>query len=381
MSIMREFMASGDKMSFIRKQTESLDSLRTSWKILIVDDDEDIHEVTVMALKRVMFESVKLELLSAYSAAEAIEVLLANPDIVVALLDVVMENDAAGLDLVRHIRYEMGNSDIRILLRTGNPGLAPEDSVTQDYDINDYRGKTELTALSLRTMIITALRSYKAISTIRRLNHEIDNTQRELIYTLGEIAEFRSTDTGHHIRTVGEISGLMGRKIGLSIEQAEMLNLAASMHDLGKIAIDETILNKPGKLTIDEFEIIKTHSVLGHEIFRKSRRPLLQMASIITKEHHENYDGSGYPLGLKGEEINLMSRIVALVDVFDALGNKRVYKNAWTEEKIFDFIRAESGKKFDPFLVDLFFESLDEIREIVRNTALPNPEAYAQPGD
>ena len=178
-----------------------------------------------MALKRLVFDERGLRFLSAYSAAEARKLLVDNPDIVVALLDVVMEDDAAGLNLVRHIREVMGNSSIRIMLRTGHPGMAPEESVTTDYDINDYRGKTDLTALSLRTMIVTALRSFKALETIRNLNSELDNTQKELIYTLGEIAEFRTSKEAYHVQRVGEISALLGRKAGLPEQETQLLKI------------------------------------------------------------------------------------------------------------------------------------------------------------
>ncbi len=364
---LKEHASSEDIIKYVQEQTQYLDSINSTWKILIVDDEEDIHSVTIMALKRLTFDSKKLEFLSAYSALEAKKIMLLNPDIVITLLDVVMEDEAAGLNLVKYIREELHNDMIRIILRTGNSGQAPEESVTINYDINDYRSKTELTALSLRTIIITALRSYKAIATIKGLNKEIDDTQKEIIYTLGEIAEFRSAETGHHVKRVGEISALLGRKLGFAENEITILNLAASMHDLGKIAIDDIILNKPGKLTFEEFEVMKTHSIIGYEILRKSNRVLLKTAAIIAKEHHENYDGSGYPLGLRGDEINIVSRIVALVDVFDALGAKRVYKDAWSKEKISEFIHAEKGKKFDPEIVDLFFENIDEIYGIVQD--------------
>lgn len=334
------------------------------WKILIVDDEQDVHDVTVLALKRLEFESCGLEFLSAYSAAEGRELLRRNPDVAIALLDVVMENDNAGLQLVRQIREELKNDRIRIVLRTGHPGQAPEERVTLDYDINDYREKTELTARSLRTVVISALRSFRALSTIHNLNREIDATQRELLYALGEIAENRSVETGHHVRRVGEISALLGEKFGLSQPEVDSLRLAAAMHDLGKLAVDDAILNKPGPLTDDEFAIMKTHSQLGYELLCRSRRPLLQMAATIAREHHENYDGSGYPRRLRGEDISQYSRIVALVDVFDALGTKRVYKDPWPAAKIFEHIRDEAGRKFDPAIVKLFIDHIEEIRQV-----------------
>jgi len=334
------------------------------WKILIVDDDADIHEVTEMALKRLVYEERPLAFIKAYTAAEAIEQLEKTPDIAVVLLDVVMESDTSGLDLVKTIREKMGNSNIRIIVRTGNPGLAPEESVTLNYDINDYRGKTELTAQSLRTMIITALRSYMAIVTINGLKQEIDDTQKELIYSLGEIAESRSTDNSCHVKRVGYISAFLAKKVGFLPKEIEIMHLAASIHDVGKLAIDDKILNKPGKLTYEEFEQMKNHCLFGYELLKNSRRELFQTAAIIAYEHHENYDGSGYPKGIKGEEIHLCSRIVAIVDVFDALATKRVYKEIWSQEEIFKYLHSQRGIKFDPVILDLFFENIKEINII-----------------
>lgn len=317
------------------------------WKVLIVDDEKDVHDVTVLTLKRLVFDSREVEFLSAFSATEGRAVLCAHPDVAVVLLDVVMEEEGAGLNLVRYVREELKNNRVRIILRTGYPGKAPEERVTMEYDINNYLEKSELTALSLKTALITAFRSYRDISTINSLNHEIESTQKELIYALGEIAESRSVETGHHVKRVGEIAGLLAEKCGLPKNELMLMPLAASMHDLGKLAIHDSILNKPGPLTEEEFAIMKRHCALGGEILNKSHRPLLQMAKVIAMEHHENFDGTGYPKGLKGREISVWSRIVALSDVVDALGTRRVYKEAWQKEKIYDYILAERGKKFD----------------------------------
>ena len=337
------------------------------WKILIVDDDTDIHDVTEMTLRRLNYDNRPLTFIRAYSAAEALLRLEENPDTAVILLDVVMEQDTSGLDLVKMIRDKLHNYLIRIIIRTGNPGLAPEESVTLNYDINDYRGKTELTAQSLRTLIITALRSYSTLVTICNLKHEIDDTQRELIYTLSEIAESRSIETGQHVKRVGAISSFLAGKLGALPNEEERIHLAASMHDIGKMMIDDKILNKPGKLTPEEFEKIKEHCVFGYELLKKSQRELLKEAAIIAYEHHENYDGTGYPRGLKAEEIQLSSRIVALADVFEALATSRVYKEAWPMEEITQYLKSQRGKKFDPLVLDTFFEYFDEICDIFHN--------------
>lgn len=334
------------------------------WKILIVDDDIDIHDITEMTLRRLVYENRPLTFINAYSCAEAIVQLEKHPDIAIALLDVVMEKDTSGLDLVRIIREDMNNSNIRIIVRTGNPGLAPEESVTLNYDINDYRGKTELTAQSLRTAVITALRSYMALVTIKGLKQEIDDTQRELIYSLGELAESRCIDNSQHVKRVAYISAFLAEKLGFSPRSVDMMHLAASMHDVGKLAIDEKILNKPGKLTAEEFEQVKNHCLYGYELLKNSQRELLKEAAIIAYEHHENFDGSGYPRGLNGNEIHLISRIVALVDVFDALATKRVYKEKWPQDEIISYLHSQRGVKFDPYILDLFFDHIDEINTI-----------------
>lgn len=208
---------------------------------------------------------------------------------------------------------------------------------------------------------------HDGIEHIGELNLEIINTQKEIIYAMGEIAETRSKETGNHVKRVAEYSKLLALKLGLSQEEAEILKSASPMHDIGKVGIPDEILKKPGKLTPEEFEIMKTHAILGYDMLKYSNKPILQTAAIISKEHHEKYNGKGYPLGLKAEEINIFARITAVADVFDALGSDRVYKKAWEDEKIFELFRNEKGEHFDPKIVDLFFENLEEFLEIRAN--------------
>lgn len=196
------------------------------------------------------------------------------------------------------------------------------------------------------------------------LSIEIDETQKEIIFTMGEIAESRSKETGNHVKRVAEYSKLLALKYGLSEEEAELLRIASPMHDIGKIAIPDTILTKNGKLTDEEFETMKTHTEIGYQLLKNSKRRILKAAAIIAHQHHEKWNGKGYPLGLKGEEIHLYARITAVADVFDALGTERVYKKAWDMERILDLFRQERGQHFDPDLVDLLIESIDEILEI-----------------
>ncbi|MNR05629.1 Cyclic di-GMP phosphodiesterase response regulator RpfG [compost metagenome] len=203
------------------------------------------------------------------------------------------------------------------------------------------------------------------------LNNELESTQQEIIYTMGEITETRSQETGHHVKRVAEYSRLLALKYGLSEQEAEIIRLATPMHDVGKVGIPDAILNKPGKLTSDEFEIMKSHSNLGYEMLKHSNKKVLHAAAIIAHQHHERFDGTGYPQGLKGENIHLYGRITALADVFDALCSDRVYKKAWELDRVLDLLKSERGKHFDPAIVDLFLSNLDEfmvIKELYKET-------------
>ncbi|MCC5466109.1 DUF3369 domain-containing protein [Pelosinus baikalensis] len=479
-------------------------------KVLIVDDEEEVHIVTKLVLNDFVFEGKKIELLSVYSASEAKEVLLKHEDIALILLDVVMERADAGLQLVKYIREVMGNNLVRIVLRTGQPGEAPEARVIVEYDINDYKEKTELTAQKLLTTLISALRSHRDLLTIAmnkrglekiiesspeifrmqsmqnfatgvlmqliamlrlnknslylkvssfaatrkkdgeikvlaatgdfhiqnyeklsqdihdkldyvlaakqsifledyfilywqsadehvyliymegdqrlsdldrrlldvfclnvssafenlKLHLEMYDTQREVFFRLAEVAETRSKETGNHVRRVAEYARLLAMKYGLSEKDVNTLHLAAPMHDIGKLGIPDEILNKPGKLTPKEFEIIKLHANIGYDMLKGSHLHMLQAAAIIAKEHHERYDGTGYSSGLQGNEIHIFARITAVADVFDALSCNRVYKKAWPLEDVLSYFQEAKGGQFDPELVELLFSNLDEFLQV-----------------
>ena len=212
---------------------------------------------------------------------------------------------------------------------------------------------------------LTLATTYAAESLISaKLSKEIQDTQKEVVFTMGAIGETRSKETGNHVKRVAEYSKILALAYGLTQEEAELLKQASPMHDIGKVAIPDDILKKPGRFTKSEREIMNTHAELGYEMIKHSNRPLLKAAATVAYEHHEKWDGTGYPRGLKGEEIHIYGRITALADVFDALGSDRVYKKAWDDEKIFKLIKDERGKHFDPKLVDIFFENLDDILEV-----------------
>ncbi len=207
----------------------------------------------------------------------------------------------------------------------------------------------------------------KDVSEIIELHKEIEDTQKDVIFSLGSIGEARSKETGNHVKRVAEYSKLLALLYGLDEVEAELLKIASPMHDIGKIGIPDAILNKPAKFTPEEFEIMKNHAVIGFNMLNGSDRKLLKTSATIAYEHHEKYDGSGYPRGLKGEEIHIFGRITAIADVFDALGSDRCYKKAWELDKILNLFKEERGRHFDPVLIDLFFDNLDRFL-VIRNT-------------
>jgi len=488
------------------------------WKVLIVDDEPEVHAVTRLVLGDMQFAGRSLQFLNAHSAAQAETLLREHSDIAVILLDVVMESDRAGLDLVRTVRERLNNHFVRIVLRTGEPGQAPEQHVIANYDINDYREKTELTAQKLTTTMYAALRGYRDMRTVEanrrglervinastyifshelsehfadevlqqlttlfegrhnalyccltaddatgnrhlpvnaaageyqylvgrnaeeylpaqivasvrtalsnrhhvfaadhyvlclsdqrsgqtliyvgetgtagepinrlievlstnisiayenlHLNRELFDSQLEMIYLLAGAAETRSTETANHVQRVGLLTELLGKMYGLDEKTTTALRLASPLHDIGKIGIPDAILNKQDEHTPEEAAIMRTHAELGSALLSRSRRPLLRLAAEIASSHHENWDGSGYPRGLTAEKIPISGRITMLADVFDALGSSRCYKQPWDSDQIRTYLIEQSGRKFEPRLVELLIDNWERVQAV--RTQLPD---------
>jgi response regulator RpfG family c-di-GMP phosphodiesterase len=510
-----------DDFLFAEESEQAEPALHGSWKILIVDDEPEVHAVTKLALSDFTFQGKNLSFFSAYSGAQAKELIKQHPDAAIMLLDVVMETDDAGLLVARYIREQLHNDHVRIILRTGQPGQAPERQVIINYDINDYKSKTELTAQKLFTVVMSSLRSYRDILSLEQsrqglekiinasadlfsshsmeqfidgvlqqltsilgcdenallvssslvagnisgdvadphklvvfagqgefeskegrpvqdvlapelldafevalhsrgivyrdnylvayctskfthgsllyisglpgvitenqkglielfsqnvqiayenvqLQHEIEDTQREIVYRLSEAVEHRSIETGNHVKRVAFICYELAKSYGLPDDEAERLMFAAPLHDVGKVGIPDGILNKPAKLLAHEWEVMKNHASIGYEILKDSKRSIIQAGAIIAQDHHEKWDGSGYPNAKKGEDIHIYGRIAALADVYDALRHRRCYKSAWSLQQVTDFIKAESGKQFDPKLVEIFISRVDKLEAILQ---------------
>lgn len=484
-----------------------------NYTVLIVDDEEDVHLATKLALSDLKFDGVPVKFISCYSSKEAKRLLETKDEIAVILLDVVMESAHAGLELVDYIRKTIKNESVRIILRTGQPGIAIEEKVIVEYDINDYKNKTDLTRKKLFTCVYSSIRAFRDLKklintqsglkkiiettgnffdindrtfqefvvslldnlidirqfsledskcfdsffihfdkssrkvlaatgkysylvdvegteideTVDRLNlrsilesekdihaemteknelvfmhksvldrrslyyqvldkeeHDIDlsklymincilgidnyfikrdmyDSQMESLYVLSDTIEQRSTQTANHIKRVAAQTEIMAEGLGMSEFGISNIKFASMLHDIGKIGIPDNILLKPGRLTSDEYEVIKTHSNIGYNMLIQSKFPLMEIAATIAHGHHEQWNGKGYPLGQSETDIPLPARIVSILDVFDALVTKRIYKEAWPFDVALDYIRSQSGLKFDPSLVALFLKNAERI--------------------
>jgi response regulator RpfG family c-di-GMP phosphodiesterase len=236
-------------------------------------------------------------------------------------------------------------------------------------------GTGRFTRTDLEHLLLAATYASKTLEAAMLLE-EIEATQREVIFTMAEAGEGRSKETGNHVKRVAEYCRLFAEKYGLSGGETTLLKLAAPMHDIGKIAIPDSILLKPGKLTEEEWAIMKTHTTLGYGFLKYSERRLLKSAAIIAFQHHERWDGTGYPCGLSGERIHIYGRICALADVFDALGSDRVYKKAWELERIVGLFKSEREHQFDPQLVNVFLAHVEDfvhIRETYKDETVVGP--------
>ena len=340
-----------------------MDSMKT---ILIVDDTE----LNVNTLMDLLDE--KYDILAALDGESALEIVEDEEKIDLILLDIMMPG-IDGFEVCRRLKSNLATQDIPIIFITAK---TDDDSIEKAYELGgvDYitkpfRAREVLSrianhlALSEQSRILE-LKVKEKTKELHDINQELENTQREIIFTMGAIGERRSKETGNHVKRVALYSELLAKHYGLPDKEIQLLKEASPMHDIGKVAIADNILNKPARYTPEEFELMKKHAILGYEILQHSNRTLLKTAAIVAYEHHEKWNGTGYPNGLKGEDIHIYGRITALADVFDALGSYRVYKDAWSDEKIFKLFKEEKGKHFDPKLIDIFFENQEDFLKI-----------------
>lgn len=327
-------------------------------KVVIIDD----VQMNVTLLKHLVLKLPECEAHCFTNPVLALDWCLTNdPDLVV--VDYMMP-EMSGTDLVK--RFRVSFPDTPVLMVTANHEMdirhqALEMGVT-DF-LNKPINNTEFLA---RTKNMLALnRSHKHLaSEVRKATTKLVEQERETIFCLAKAAEYRDPETGAHILRMAHFSKHIARVLGLPQDQQDLLLQAAPMHDIGKVGTPDLILLKPGKLTPEEFSVMKQHAVIGYEVLNANSSPLLKVAAEIAHTHHEKFDGSGYPRGLRGGDIPLFGRIVAVADVFDALTSERPYKRAWCLEDASQLIKEGAGAHFDPACVAAFFTDFDDILAI-----------------
>jgi len=338
-----------------------------NFNVLIVDDVVENIQVVMNVLKE---ENYNLSF--ALNGEEALS-LVKETDFDLILLDIMMPV-MDGFEVCKNLKNDDFTKGIPIIFLTAKTDI---ESISQGFELGavDYVTKPfnpdELIArvhthlelykgrllLAQHNLSITV----KAQKEKERLLSELERNQKEIIYILAELTETVSDETGKHIKRVAEISRLLAYyHPALTDADVDTVHCSAPMHDIGKIAIDPKILHKPSSLTAQEFEKMKAHTTLAHKVLKCSDRKIIKSADIIAMQHHEKWDGSGYPNGLIGEDIHIYGRIVAIADVFDALTHKRVYKDSWTPEDATAYIQKNAGTHFDPTLVKIFMDHVEE---------------------
>ncbi|OSM04036.1 HD domain-containing phosphohydrolase [Magnetofaba australis] len=344
-------------------------SLHEGSKIFVVDDTETNIDVLLETLADEYDVSVALD---GESALEDIP--LTNPDLI--LLDVMMPG-MDGYEVCRRLKENPATREIPVIFITAKQESSDETHGFEvgavDYITKPFSPPVVRARVSTHLQLVTARRvlaNQNAVleqkvaertEEIRIKNEELESTRQQIIQRLGRAAEFKDNETGLHVIRMSHYSKILALAFGLPEERAELLLQAAPMHDIGKIGIADRILLKPGKLDDEEWRVMRQHPDIGAGIIGEQDAPLLEMARMVALCHHEKWDGSGYPRGLKGEEIPIEARIVAIADVFDALTTERPYKKAWSVEETIKLLQSESGTHFDPNLTPLFVERMEEV--------------------
>jgi putative two-component system response regulator len=344
--------------------------------ILVVDDSKMNRMIAGTIIEKSGYKTFFAE-----NGQEALEC-LRREKIDVVLMDIQMPI-MDGFEATKAIKDDESLKHIPIIIVTAVSdrdslknalGMGVTDYVTKPFDAEELtlRIKNVVQLKSLNDFLadqnrILETKVKERTKELEELLGVVKKTEIEVIKLLGAVSEYRDMETGNHILRVGYISEFLARQVGLDEQKCEMLLYASMMHDIGKVGISDTILLKPAKLSDEEFDIIKTHTTMGSDMLSSSDMPLLKTSAEIAITHHEKWDGSGYPAGLKGEEIPIFGRIVAIADVFDALKSERPYKKAFDDEKVKEIFKKDSGVHFDPVLVNIFLSKYDEILELAKD--------------
>jgi two-component system response regulator RpfG len=345
-----------------------LSILRRQRKVLIVDDESTGRTILSKIIQQVE-DDVNVSAFD--SPLKALKWLDDNhPDLIIT--DYRMP-DMNGIDLITQIREKTGNHDIPIMMIT----VVSEKSVR--YDALEAGATAFLTRpidqIECRTSCRNLLKLHEQQSIIQDradwlarqveiATQQVVSREKETLIRLAKAGEYRDEETGFHVVRMAKYSRQISEALGLSEKECDEIEYAAPMHDIGKIGIQDKVLLKPGKFEQDEWLAMQQHTTIGHSILSNSQSRYIQTGSIIALNHHERFDGTGYPNGVAGKDIPLVARIVSVADVYDALSSRRPYKEAWSTDDAKDYLETNSGSQFDPLCVEAFFERIDNIDDI-----------------
>ena len=360
-----------------------------SSRILIVDDEE----LNVRIVRKYLTDAGYTNFVTTSDSTEAVDLIRnERPDLV--LLDVMMP-EVSGIDILHlmHLDDRLHHTPVVVLSAAMDRDvkhicleLGVSDFVGKPIDPIELLPRVRNTLLNKQYRDQLSMHAEKLEEQVHQRTAELAASRQEIVHCLARAAEYRDDGTGHHVMRVGKYVGVIAREMNFNESRVEVLELAAQLHDIGKIGIPDVVLHKPGKLddeeretinkhcaigkqiiqplTPHEWSIFKSHTRLGSNLLHVSSSPLLMLAARIAQTHHERFDGTGYPLGLKGEDIPIEGRMTAVADVYDALSTKRPYKAAFDREKCFEIMSEGRGTHFDPVVLDAFFRRSEEIVRI-----------------
>ncbi len=336
-----------------------MDEVDKKQSILVVDDTSENIDLLVGILENEYNVKVAINGERALKVANAAE----RPDLI--LLDVMMPG-MDGFEVCRRLKDNPYTRYIPVIFLTA---MQDAESERKGFEVGAVDFVTKpINPPTVLARIKTHLNLYNQNQTLEEMVYqrtaELRETRLEVIKYLGKAAEFKDNDTGMHVVRMSLYVKVIAAQMGLEKREVELIYQASPMHDVGKIGIPDYILKKTGKLDEDEWEIMRKHTVYGYDIFEQPSSQLLKTAKLIALTHHEKWDGTGYPNGIKGEEIPLAGRIAAIADVYDALVSERPYKNKWTHEDAVEEIKRQSGVHFDPRIVDVFLACSETILQI-----------------
>lgn len=330
----------------------------SNMNILSIDDNKNN-----LLLIEVFSQKLSLNVTSSINPIEALK-LTRNNEFDLIIVDYMMP-EMNGIEFIKYFReFNKETPIVMITASIEDMNLHKEAIISGATDFiykpfNSIMFQARISNLLILRKIQNGLKEE-----VKKAIFTIEEREKETLFLLAKTAEYKDPETSEHVKRVGLYSKLIAKKFGLSEDEQNLIFNAAPFHDIGKVAIPDNILLKPAKLTEEEFEIMKKHTIAGYDILKNSKSKYLIKGSIIALSHHEKYDGTGYPKGLKGTEIPLEGRIVAISDVFDALTSHRPYKEPWSIENSLLYIKDNAGKHFDPILSNLFINSKEEIINI-----------------